>query len=70
MPTSFDVWETFSPPRPVNCGVLDNFKKLKIELPPRVCARAAEVINKQDIKSFNRTGYEYEKSFANGRGIF
>jgi hypothetical protein len=37
-PTSFEVWETFTPPKAVNCGVLGSLRKLNTELPPRVWA--------------------------------
>src|SRR5262245_6140796 len=64
MPTSFDVWETLTPPRPVNCGVFGSFRKLKTELPPRVCPCTSVVSNKPGMIMARLTGYEYEKSFS------
>jgi hypothetical protein len=65
IPTSFEVWETFTPPRPVNCGVFGSFKKLKTELPPSVCPFISVVSNKPGMIMVHLTGYEYEKSFSN-----
>jgi len=41
-PTSFDVTDTFTPPKAVSCGVWGSFKKLNTELPPIVCASKDE----------------------------
>jgi hypothetical protein len=69
MPTSFDVWDTFTPPSPVNCGVFGSFRKLKTELPPRVCPCISVVSNKPGIIIADLTGYEYEKSFLNAKAM-
>jgi len=65
IPTSFDVWDTFTPPRPVNCGVFGSFRKLKTEFPPRVCPFTRVVSNKPGMIMADLTGHEYEKSFLN-----
>ena len=64
MPTSFEICEIFTPPKPVNCGVFGKFKKLNVELPPSVCALETDVVNKKIMIIRNCTGYEYEKSFG------
>lgn len=68
MPASFEVCETFTPPRPVNCGVFGKFKKLKAEFPPNVCALVNNENNNAIIKIDNRTDHEYEKSFPKKQG--
>ncbi len=49
-PTSLDVYDVFTPPKPVNCGVLGNFKKLNTELPPSVCDCTGQEIIKTIIE--------------------
>jgi hypothetical protein len=53
-PTSFEVTDTFTPPKAVSCGVWGSFKKLNTELPPIVCANRDEEIRADNISMIRR----------------
>jgi hypothetical protein len=48
-PTSFDGWETLTPPSPVNWGVFGRFRKLKTEPPPRVWAERELIVIRSNM---------------------